>query len=68
MSNKIKQLILKSNQYLDNLKEVYRFIIIFLILFIILTLYSTNIVSLKSYYIILLTLFIWRYSYSFFEK
>jgi hypothetical protein len=68
MSNKIKQLILKSNQYIDNLKEPYRFITMFLIFFIIITLYSTNIVSLKSYYIILLTLFIWRYSYSFFEK
>jgi hypothetical protein len=68
MSNKIKQLILKSNQYIDNLKEPYRFITMFLIFFIIIILYSTNIVSLKSYYIILLTLFIWRYSYSFFEK
>ena len=68
MFNKFKQLILKSNQLYDNLKEPYRFLTMFLLIAIVVILYSTNIISLTLYYITLLTLFLWRYYSNIFQK
>jgi len=63
MYNNIKYFILKSNKYFDNLIDLYRFLIIFIILSLILLLIQ---IHTMLFITILSIIFLWRFTYNFF--